>query len=71
MAQVSEPRSAVTPMVWDGLADAAAPPGSGRPDLPPWSSVVGLPVLVLVVATLYLLATPEARLAYTERDEPF
>ncbi len=30
----------------------------------------GLPVLVLVVATLYLLATPEARLAYYERDDP-
>jgi hypothetical protein len=30
----------------------------------------GLPVLVLVVATLYLLLTPEARLAYAERDEP-
>ena len=29
----------------------------------------GVPVLVLVVATLYLLATPEARLAYAERDD--
>jgi len=29
----------------------------------------GVPVLVLVAATLYLLATPEARLAYAERDE--
>jgi hypothetical protein len=29
---------------------------------------IGLPVLVLVVTTLYLLATPEARLAYAERD---
>jgi hypothetical protein len=29
--------------------------------------LVGLPVLVLVVAELYLLATPEARLAYSER----
>jgi hypothetical protein len=29
--------------------------------------VVGLPVLVLVAAELYLLATPEARLAYLER----
>jgi hypothetical protein len=28
--------------------------------------LIGLPVLVLVVATLYLLATPEARLAYAE-----
>jgi hypothetical protein len=31
---------------------------------------LGLPVLVLAVATLYLLATPEARLAYAERDVP-
>ena len=31
---------------------------------------IGLPVLVLVAVTLYLLATPEARLAYAERDEP-
>jgi hypothetical protein len=30
--------------------------------------LLGLPVLVLVVATLYLLATPEARLAFFERD---
>ena len=30
---------------------------------------LGLPVLVLVVATLYLLATPEARLAYSEPDD--
>jgi hypothetical protein len=29
--------------------------------------LIGLPVLVLVVAELYLLATPEARLAYLER----
>jgi hypothetical protein len=29
----------------------------------------GLPVLLLVAAELYLLATPEARLAYVERDE--
>jgi hypothetical protein len=29
--------------------------------------VVGLPVLVLVATELYLLATPEARLAYLER----
>jgi hypothetical protein len=29
--------------------------------------VIGLPVLVLVAAELYLLATPEARLAYLER----
>jgi hypothetical protein len=28
---------------------------------------IGLPVLVLVVAELYLLATPESRLAYSER----
>jgi hypothetical protein len=28
--------------------------------------LIGLPVLVLVVGTLYLLATPEARLAYAE-----
>jgi hypothetical protein len=28
---------------------------------------IGLPVLVLVAAELYLLATPEARLAYLER----
>jgi hypothetical protein len=31
---------------------------------------LGLPVLVLVLVTLYLLATPEARLAYAERDDP-
>jgi hypothetical protein len=30
--------------------------------------LLGLPVLVLVAATLYLLATPEARLAFLERD---
>jgi TctA family transporter len=29
----------------------------------------GVPVLALVLATLYLLATPEARLAYAERDQ--
>ena len=29
--------------------------------------LVGVPVLVLVAAVLYLLATPEARLAYLER----
>jgi hypothetical protein len=28
---------------------------------------VGLPVLVLVAVELYLLATPESRLAYVER----
>lgn len=33
---------------------------AGRP-------VIGLPVLVLVAAELYLLATPESRLAYVER----
>jgi hypothetical protein len=31
--------------------------------------LIGLPVLVLVAAVLYLLATPEARLAYLEQDE--
>lgn len=31
--------------------------------------LIGLPILVLVVAVLYLLATPEARLAYLEQDE--
>lgn len=31
--------------------------------------LIGLPVLVLVVAELYLLATPEARLAYLEHHE--
>jgi hypothetical protein len=30
--------------------------------------LIGLPVLALVVAVLYLLATPESRLAYLERD---
>jgi hypothetical protein len=35
----------------------------GRPEF-------GVPVLALVAVTLYLLATPEARLAYAERDEP-
>lgn len=29
--------------------------------------VIGLPTLVVVAAVLYLLATPEARLAYLER----
>jgi hypothetical protein len=33
---------------------------AGRP-------AIGLPVLVLVAAVLYLLATPESRLAYVER----
>ncbi|MGY1803414.1 hypothetical protein ACI78T_09035 [Blastococcus sp. SYSU D00922] len=31
--------------------------------------LIGLPILLLVAAVLYLLATPEARLAYVERDE--
>jgi hypothetical protein len=30
--------------------------------------LIGVPVLALVAAELYLLATPEARLAYLERD---
>jgi hypothetical protein len=30
--------------------------------------LIGLPVLVLVAAVLYLLATPESRLAYLEND---
>ena len=30
---------------------------------------IGVPVLLLVAVTLYLLATPEARLAYSEPDE--
>ncbi len=30
--------------------------------------LIGVPVLVLVAAVLYLLATPESRLAYLERD---
>jgi hypothetical protein len=30
--------------------------------------LIGVPVLVLVAAVLYLLATPESRLAYVERD---
>ncbi len=30
--------------------------------------LLGLPVLLMVVTTLYLLATPEARLAFLERD---
>jgi hypothetical protein len=32
--------------------------------------LIGLPVLVLVAVTVYLLATPEARLAYLEQDVP-
>ena len=32
--------------------------------------LIGVPVLVLVAVTLYLLATPEARLAYLEQDVP-
>lgn len=31
--------------------------------------LIGLPVLGLVAAVLYLLATPESRLAYLERDD--
>ncbi|TQN41652.1 hypothetical protein FHU33_1026 [Blastococcus colisei] len=31
--------------------------------------LIGVPVLVLVAVELYLLATPEARLAYLERDD--
>lgn len=31
--------------------------------------LIGVPVLVLVAAVLYLLATPESRLAYVERDD--
>jgi len=34
---------------------------AGRPE-------IGIPVLVLVAAVLYLLATPESRLAYAERS---
>jgi hypothetical protein len=30
--------------------------------------LIGLPVLVLVAVTLYLLATPESRLAFLERE---
>ena len=30
--------------------------------------IIGVPVLVMVAAVLYLLATPESRLAYLERD---
>lgn len=30
---------------------------------------IGVPVLVLVAAVLYLLATPESRLAYLQRDD--
>lgn len=30
--------------------------------------LIGLPLLVLVAVTLYLLATPESRLAFLERD---
>ena len=37
--------------------------GGGRP-------LLGVPVLVLVAVTIYLLATPEARLAYLEQDLP-
>jgi hypothetical protein len=33
--------------------------------------LIGLPVLVLVATELYLLATPEARLAYLDRQAPF
>jgi hypothetical protein len=32
--------------------------------------LIGLPVLALVAAVLYLLATPESRLAYVEQDRP-
>ena len=32
--------------------------------------LIGVPVLVLVAVTIYLLATPEARLAYLEQDVP-
>jgi hypothetical protein len=31
--------------------------------------LIGIPVLVLVAAVLYLLATPESRLAYMERED--
>lgn len=43
-----------------GLAGFATAFEAGRP-------LVGVPVLLLVAAELYLLATPEARLAYLER----
>jgi hypothetical protein len=36
---------------------------AGRP-------LIGVPVLVLVAIVLYLLATPESRLAYLEQDQP-
>jgi hypothetical protein len=44
-----------------GLAGFQAAFSFERPEL-------GLPVLVLVAVTLYLLLTPEARLAYLEAD---
>jgi hypothetical protein len=46
--------------VFFGASGFVAAFQAGRPD-------IGVPVLVLVAAVLYLLATPEARLAYLDR----
>lgn len=43
-----------------GLSGFVAAFEAGRP-------VIGVPILLMVAAVLYLLATPEARLAYLER----
>jgi hypothetical protein len=51
----------IAAQIFFGLSGFVAAFEAQRPE-------IGLPVLVLVAAELYLLATPESRLAYLERD---
>jgi hypothetical protein len=51
----------IAAQIFFGLAGFVAAFEAQRP-------LIGLPILVLAAAVLYLLATPESRLAYVERD---
>jgi hypothetical protein len=51
----------IAAQIFFGLSGFVTAFEAGRP-------LLGLPVLLLVAAVLYLLATPEARLAYLDRD---
>jgi hypothetical protein len=50
----------IAAQIFFGLSGFVAAFEAGRP-------LIGLPILVLVATELYLLATPEARLAFLER----
>ena len=50
----------VAAQIFFGLSGFVAAFEAGRP-------LIGLPILLLVAAVLYLLATPESRLAYLDR----